>query len=139
MYKMSNVYKRFRGETEIQFIMTALDLQVEITKYVISRKYIPKAARLIVGLPLVEKIDEMVDNITFANSIYPKTQTELDLRKEYQQKAIINCYQLQNKIIKIERCIDTVNIKSLEKIIDLLCKELPLLKAWKNSNKIKVL
>lgn len=89
---MSNVYKRFRGETEIQFIMTALDLQVEITKYVISRKYIPKAARLIVGLPLVEKIDEMVDNITFANSIYPKTQTELDLRKEYQQKAIINCY-----------------------------------------------
>ena len=136
---MSNVYKRFRGETEIQFIMTALDLQVEITKYVINRKHIPKAARLIVGLPLVEKIDEMVDNITFANWIYPKTQAELELRKEYQQKAIINCYQLQNKIIKAERCIDTVNIKSLEKIIDLLCKELPLLKAWKNSDKMKVL
>lgn len=135
---MSNVYKRFRGETEIQFIMTALELQAEITKYVLREKIIPKKWRLIIGLPLINKIDEMVDNITYANSIYPKTKEELEKRKEYQQKAIANCYQVQNKIIKMEKCIDSVTIKTLDNIIDLLCKELQLLKAWRKSDKIKI-
>ncbi len=136
---MSNVYLRMRGKTDIQFIMTALELQAEITKYVCREKYVPKKYRLIIGLPLVQKIDEMVDNITFANSIFPQTATkeDLDKRQEYQQKAIANCYQVQNLIVKLELCIDTVTIKSLENIIDLLCKELPLLKAWKKSDKNK--
>jgi hypothetical protein len=135
---MSNVYKRFRGETDIQFIMTALDLQTEITKYVTREKVVPKKWRLIVALPLVNKIDEMVDNITFANSIYPRTQEELANRRAYQQKAIANCYQVQNLIVKLEKCINTVTITGLETIIDLLCKELQLLKAWKKNDKMKV-
>lgn len=134
---MSNVYKRFRGETDIQFIMTALDLQVEITKYVNNEKYVPKKWRLILGLPIANKVDEMVDNITFANTIYPTGDEELEKRRKYQTLAIINCFQLQNKIVKLERCIDKVTIESLDKIIDLLCTELMLLKRWKKTDKIR--
>lgn len=136
---MSKVYKRFRGETETQFIINALELQTLLTKYCVKEKFVPKKWRLLIGLPLINKIDEMVDNITFANSIYPTTAGELALRKEYQTKAIANCFQLQNLIVKLEKTVESATIKSLDKIIDLLCVELNLLRAWKKSDKIRVI
>lgn len=131
---MSNVYKRMRGETETQFIINALELQTLLTKYCAKEKYIPKKYRLLIGVPLINKIDELVDNITFANSIFPTNDSELQIRKQYQVKAIANCFQLQNFIVKLEKTIDSVTIESLDKIIDLLCVELNLLKAWKKSD-----
>ena len=134
---MSNVYKRFRGETETQFIINALELQSELTKYCTKEKFIPKKYRLLIGVPIINKVDELVDNITFANSIYPTNITEAEQRKEYQVKAIANCFQLQNYIVKLEKTVDSVTISSLDKIIDLLCVELNLLKAWKKSDSIR--
>ena len=131
---MSNVYKRFRGETDTQFIINALDLQALLTQYCAKEKFVPKKYRLLIGVPIINKVDELVDNITFANSIYPTNESELQQRKEYQVKAIANCFQLQNYIVKLEKTIDSVTITSLEKIIDLLCSELNLLKAWKKSD-----
>lgn len=131
---MSNVYKRFRGETETQFIINALELQSELTRYCTKEKFIPKKYRLLIGVPIINKVDELVDNITFANSIFPINETEIEQRKEYQVKAIANCFQLQNYIVKLEKTVDSVTISSLDKIIDLLCVELNLLKAWKKSD-----
>lgn len=131
---MSNVYKRFRGETETQFIINALELQSELTRYCTKEKFIPKKYRLLIGVPIINKVDELVDNITFANSIFPTNKTEIEQRKEYQVKAIANCFQLQNYIVKLEKTVDSVTISSLDKIIDLLCVELNLLKAWKKSD-----
>ena len=131
---MSNVYKRLRGETDTQFIINALDLQALLTHYCAKEKFVPKKYRLLIGVPIINKVDELVDNITFANSIYPTNESELQQRKEYQVKAIANCFQLQNYIVKLEKTIDSVTITSLEKIIDLLCSELNLLKAWKKSD-----
>lgn len=131
---MSNVYKRFRGETETQFIINALELQSELTRYCTKEKFIPKKYRLLIGVPIINKVDELVDNITFANSIFPTNETETEQRKEYQVKAIANCFQLQNYIVKLEKTVDSVTISSLDKIIDLLCVELNLLKAWKKSD-----
>ena len=134
---MSDVFKRLRGTTGTQFEITALDLQTAITKYCVNEKYVPKKWRLLIGVPLINKVDELVDNISFANSIYPTDETELKTRKKYQIKAIANCYQLQNLIIKLENTVDKVTIKSLDKIIDLLCQERNLLLAWKKSDKIR--
>lgn len=131
---MSNVYKRFRGETETQFIINALELQSELTRYCTKEKFIPKKYRLLIDVPIINKVDELVDNITFANSIFPTNETEIEQRKEYQVKAIANCFQLQNYIVKLEKTVDSVTISSLDKIIDLLCVELNLLKAWKKSD-----
>lgn len=131
---MSNVYKRLRGETDTQFVINALDLQALLTQYCAKEKFVPKKYRLLIGVPIINKVDELVDNITFANSIYPTNESELQQRKEYQVKAIANCFQLQNYIVKLEKTIDSVTITSLEKIIDLLCSELNLLKAWKKSD-----
>ena len=110
---MSNVYKRLRGETETQFIMNALELQTQLTKYCVKEKFVPKKYRLLIGVPIINKVDELVDNITFANSIYPTNEFEFQQRKEYQVKAIANCFQLQNYIVKLEKTIDSVTISSL--------------------------
>ena len=134
---MSNVYKRLRGETETQFIMNALELQTQLTKYCVKEKFVPKKYRLLIGVPIINKVDELVDNITFANSIYPTNEFEFQQRKEYQVKAIANCFQLQNYIVKLEKTIDSVTISSLESIIELLCVELNLLKAWKKSDAVR--
>lgn len=134
---MSNVYKRLRGETETQFIMNALELQTQLTKYCVKEKFVPKKYRLLIGVPIINKVDELVDNITFANSIYPTNELEFQQRKEYQIKAIANCFQLQNYIVKLEKTIDSVTISSLESIIELLCVELNLLKAWKKSDAVR--
>ena len=126
-----------RGETETQFIVNALELQSLLTQYCVKEKYVPKKYRLLIGVPIINKVDEMVDNITFANSIYPTNEAELQERKRYQVRAIANCFQLQNYIIKLEKTIDSVTISSLDKIIDLLCIELNFLKAWKKTDKIR--
>lgn len=134
---MSNVYKRLRGKTDTQFIINALELQALLTKYCTKEKYVPKKYRLLIGIPIVNKVDEMVDNITFANSIFPTKENfkiEMQERKQYQVKAIANCFQLQNLIVKLEKTIDSVTIESLNEIINLLCVELSLLKAWKKSD-----
>lgn len=134
---MSNVYKRLRGETETQFIINALKLQAMLTKYCTKEKFVPKKHRLLIGVPIINKVNEMVDNITFANSIFPTKENfkiEMQERKEYQVKAIANCFQLQNLVIALENTVDTVTIKSLDEIIDILCVELSLLKAWKKSD-----
>ena len=133
---MSNVYARNRKETSMQFFVNALELQVEITKYVMREKVLPKKWRYAIGYPLITKVDELVDNITYANSIYPVNEEELQQRKQYQIMAICNCFQIQNKLIRAEKCVQTVKIEQIERIIELIGKELELLKAWKKVNKI---
>ena len=53
-----------------------------------------------------------------------------------QTLAVCNCFQIQNKLIRAEKCVQTVKIEQIERIIELIGKELELLKAWKKSNKM---
>lgn len=133
---MSNVYAKDRKETQLAFFVNAKDLQIEITKFVMRDKVIPKKLRYAISYPLINKVDELVDNITYANSIYPVNEEELLQRKNYQTLAIANCYQIQNKLIRAEKCIETFKAEYLGNFIELVGKELELLKAWKKANKI---
>ena len=133
---MSSVYARNRSETELAFYVYGQQLQVELTKYVMKEKIFPKKWRYIVGISLIAKVDELMDNIVFANSIYPTTEEELETRKKYHTKAIANCYQIQNKLLRLQACLETATIQSLTNIIELLNKEMATLKSWKKSSKL---
>ena len=61
---------------------------------------------------------------------------ELFLRKILQTLAIAWCFRIQNKLILMEKCIETVKIEQMDRMIELIVHELELLKAWKKSNKI---
>jgi len=132
---MSNVHKRLRKETELQFLVSAQNLQVELTKFIMSEKNMPKKYRYIIGLGLINKVDELVDNLTAANTIYPTNSSEYKQRVYYQTQAIINCWQLHNKIVRIILCIDTAKIQKLEKVAELLVDTEGLIKQWKKSDK----
>ncbi len=43
---------------------------------------------------LLKQLDELLDNITDANTIYPINEHELEVRRDYQTKAIGNCEKL---------------------------------------------
>lgn len=133
---MSGVFKKDRKETKTQFYITALDLQEEISKYVMRENVLPKKWRYAIGYPLINKVDMLVDTITIANAIYPTNLKELLIRKILQIWAIALCYQIQNKLIRMERCVETVKISHMERMIECIVKEIELLKGWKKSSRI---
>lgn len=132
---MSSVHKRLRKETELQFMQTAWELQFELTKFVMREKNLPKKWRLVLGCPIVEKVDELVDNLTYANCIYPTSISDVELREKYQQMAVANCWQLQNKLVRMIECVETVKIEKMENVINLLSDAESLIKKWKKSDK----
>ncbi len=132
---MSNVHKRFRKETELQFLVTSQELQFELTKFVMKDKNIPKKWRLIIGLPIVQKVDELLDNLHYANTIFPTNKMEYEMRSKYQTLAVCNCWQLHNKIVKMIECVQSVKIENLEKIAELLTNAEVLIKKWKKNDK----
>ena len=133
---MSGVYARNREETKMQFYANALALQKELTNYVMREKVVPKKWRFAIAHNVINKVDELVDNITYANSIFPKKEKQLELREYYQTMAICNCFQLQNKIVRMIECVETVKVEHMTEIIKKLEHEITLLKSWQKANKI---
>lgn len=133
---MSNVFVKDRSETKLQFFVNAIGLQKSIITYTMSEKVLPKKWRYALGYPLISLVNELVNNITYANSIFPNNNENLELRKRYQTLAIANCFQIQNSLIVMEQCVQTVKVEQMTEIIDKLSHEIALLKAWQKSNKI---
>ncbi len=78
-------------------------------------------------------MDNLMDNITAANSIYPITQDELTLRRRYQTGAIINCQQLIQQIQRIEAVLP-LEMKKFVPYYEILEYEIKLLKGWRKAN-----
>ena len=132
---MSQVYAKDKEDTEMQFEINARELQMEISNFVMRKNILPKAWRYAIGYPLIAKVDELVDNIVLAKSIYPTNEWEYTQRKHYQVLAIANCHQIQNKLVRAEKCVQTITAEHLDKFILKIGKEIGLLIAWKKSNK----
>jgi hypothetical protein len=79
----------------------------------------------------------MMWNITAGNTIYPVNGTELQLRRQYQTAAIINCEQLLQEFLY---CEDILPVKASKFIpyVEQIQFEVKLLKGWKkSSNKLE--
>ena len=132
---MSEVYVKDRKETSLQFYANALKFTKEIIKFVMREKVVPKKWRFTLCQDIILKCAELLDNITHANSIWPSDEEKLKERKKYQTEAICNCFQLQNKLIILEACVETVKIEKMI-FLDDLKHEVDLLKAWQKSGKV---
>ncbi|GFI27271.1 hypothetical protein IMSAGC012_02398 [Lachnospiraceae bacterium] len=133
---MSNVYVRNRKKTKFDVVTNAEKLQDDITLYVMNERFVPKKWRYMIGEDLIAKIDELNDNAIAANSIYATKEKDLETRKTYQQRAIINGYQLQRKLTRLIRCVPSATASSLEDIIALLEEEIKDIKGWRKNDKI---
>ncbi len=133
---MSEVYVKDRKPTKRQFETTARTLQVEIIKFVMREKIMPKKYRIALGYDLIKKANELVFNVHYGNAIYPTNEIELTARRKYQNLAISNLYQIQSILIALIECVQTVRVEKLKTIIAEMNKELKLLIGWRKSNKI---
>jgi hypothetical protein len=75
----------------------------------------------------------LVRNIIQANSIFPCLETECDDRRRYQTAAIGNCEQLLQELQYLISVID-VDLNKFMPYVDLIEKEIALLKAWRKSD-----
>ena len=131
-----SVYVKDRKITKIQYVVTAQKLQVAVIQYLMNDNHVPKKWRYMLAQDAILKVSELLDNVIASNSIFPNTEERLKLRKEYYQRAIVNCYQLENKMLCMVRTIPSVNADNLKQITSLLFDEINLLKGASQNSKI---
>ena len=134
---MSNVYARNRKETQLQFMINALELQTDIIKTISREKVVPKKFRFLLCPDIVYKTQDLVDNLTMANNIYTVDEETLATRLMYQLEAKANCYQLQNMLVCLTNCVDTFKHEHCTQFIDKLAHEIELINGWIKVNKIQ--
>lgn len=131
-----SVYAKDRKTTKLQYIVTAQKLQVAVIQYLMNDNHVPKKWRYMLAQDAILKVSELLDNVVASNAIFPNTEEKLTLRKKYLQQALINCYQLENKMLCMVRTIQSVNAENLKQITSLLFDEINLIKGASQNAKI---
>ena len=148
-----SVIKSKRGLSKMEFYHNARKLRKDMTEF-IRREFgvHSRSNRIDQTLPAnwySEDIKTIADNlrlllrnllwnITAANTIYAKNESELKTRRHYQTEAIINCQQLIQELQFAEDSLP-INAEKLLPYIEAIGFEITLLKGWRKSdNKIKV-
>ena len=133
---MSQVYEKDRKKTKLQCIITGMELQCAVLKYVMKEENMPKKWRYFIGQDFVKITNRMLENIISGNAIYPVNEHELQIRKDYQTQALACCRQMQSYIHCLKNCVDETNLDILRNVFKILAKEYKLLLNWKKANKI---
>lgn len=131
-----SVYAKDRKTTKLQYIVTAQKLQVAVIQYLMNDNHVPKKWRYMLAQDAILKVSELLDNVVASNTIFPNTEEKLTLRKKYLQQSLINCYQLENKMLCMVRTIQSVNAENLKQITSLLFDEINLIKGASQNAKI---
>lgn len=88
---------------------------------------------------IIKILQELIENITNANSIYTSKDflhEECGLRRQYQDKAICNCYSLYQELQYITACFGT-DLNKFIPFLDSVEREVDLLKGWRQSDNAK--
>lgn len=76
----------------------------------------------------------MTSNIRAANSTYPKTLHEYEIRRDYQNAAIVNCEQLIYELQRVVEIFD-VDINLYSRYVKAIDREIGLIKRWRQRDK----
>ena len=136
---MSSVLSRFRSESSLEFYTTARKMRGQLTRWAMNEKNVPKHFRPVLSFPLLRICDELMNNITAANTIYPANEHELQVRRDYQNAALGNCEQIWQQLQHIDDVmyeVKAIDLNKLEPTLEMLVREGALLKAWRKANKI---
>ena len=85
---MSDVLERYRSISSQEFFRVADELDVDITKFMLREKNVPKKYRAIAVYPLLEAFDELFELMEDANRIRADTPEKVKERRAAQQKCI---------------------------------------------------
>ena len=127
------VLKNKRSESQLEFYHTATIIRAELTRFVMNDKIVPKRWRPVFTFPMTEKVIQLFDYITAANTIYPQNRREAEMRRDYQTKAIITVEQIL-QLLQFMLTTLSVDPDKFQPITELLVKEAALLRGWRKSD-----
>ncbi|MCH3961249.1 MAG: hypothetical protein LKF53_02670 [Solobacterium sp.] len=85
---------------------------------------------------LIDQMNTLINNITYANSVYPTREMEYDQRRAFQNRAIANCYQILQSMQYVISILP-VDAEKYMPYVAMVDREIALLKGWRKSdNKI---
>jgi hypothetical protein len=149
-----SVLKNKRGLSKLEFYHTARKLRKNITDLLLRDFGVRDKVRQVKaddGTPLsviesypdwlIEKFRDsimqilrsLMMNITAGNTIYPVNESELQVRRQYQTAAIINCEQLLQKMHYCEDILP-IHVSKFLPYVEQIEFEIKLLKGWRKSN-----
>ena len=145
---MSSIKARLMKPTGLEFHDTAFELDREIWNF-LKHEYKNKSKGENGGelpvrywqthaVPIHRECWRLISEITYANSIYPTNNEELQERRNHQQNAIGCCYNLFQLFRLTLNEIPNIDANKLTNALALIDKEAELLRAWKRSSKIMV-
>lgn len=137
---MSNVFRRYREPTGIEFWDNAVEIDKELFQFLNNEKNVPKRYRYMFTVPIVNLMGREWDWIVTAQSLFPEgkdAERILEKKKDAFQNAV-NANEaviqaLQRMIFKLP----SLDINKLDRLGDKLVYESNLLRAAKNGCKIQ--
>lgn len=85
---------------------------------------------------ILKLLDQLINYIVYANSIYPTCKKEYEEKRLYQTKAICTCRAILTHFQLITEIFHEIKIDKYKRYIDMLSYEIKLLKDWRTkSNK----
>jgi len=133
---MSTVYERNRSLSELQWIMTARKIRIEIDQIAHSEKVIPKSWRFTHAVRLCDIAADLVHHTRAAYDRYPSSALALRERKHFVQLAIDDCYYLVDDLQNLKDVGLPINLNRFERIAELLDQEIGLLKGLKRNARL---
>ena len=133
-----SVLKSKRGESTMQFIETARELEIYTIKQ--SAKF-PKRFMFLITKELVDLARAIYNNAKSANSIYPTSLNELQIRTKFIIKAqcalqcLISQLDIAREFIKHTDNNKAIKSKIWQTWADLITNEIKLLASLKKSDK----
>lgn len=128
-----SVLVRDRGESVMEFMNTAFELEKFTIQACHRENVIPKRYRLSKGMDLMQSANTIGNNVVYANSIFPKTMEEYKMRVKYQKSAIREI-QIMLKDLRLVSEILPIKDTVLEEWTGLLLKEEGSIKSWMRSD-----
>lgn len=133
---MSNVFRRNQKSTGLEFWDNAQEIEIFLTRFLMNEKNVPKKYRYVYSIPILNSVRVLQRYIVAANTIYPVDETELNRRREEQQKAI-NANEVIIQEIQRMVLVLPIDVDKLDMVGQRLLRESALLRAWRKSSKIK--
>ena len=127
-----SVPKNERGESGMQFLMTARDIEISCIK--LAQK-MPKRMTFFLSQYVTESAVKIYANCKRANSVYPVNAHEVQMRKDYLIKAHCECQNLISQIDIAGELCPEVSSKQIKLIMDMLINEMKCIKGLISTDK----
>ena len=131
---MSNVYARNRNSTTLETLNVARELSIEIYKFIMNDKKFPKKHRYFIGKSLYNTSEKIIEGIYRANTIFPKSNSDLSKRRGYQEKSLQECSLFLNFLELYSNVLPQISYKDIEKFSSLTVRIKQLLTNWIKSD-----